>query len=91
MKDPHSEILYIETRLAGFTRDYVPSSSSDSAERQEEALRWVCAGLGFSLPETRIKGRGITREPDCEAVRLAVKFADFVVQHLDSPLKSPQT
>ena len=61
MKDPHSEILYIETKLAGFVRDYVRSSATDSVERQEEALRWVCAGFRFLLPETRIKGRGITR------------------------------
>lgn len=49
MKDQHAEIPDIEATLAGFVRDYIRASFSGSAERQEEALRWVCAGLEYLL------------------------------------------
>ena len=49
MKDPHAQIPGIETKLAGFVRDYIRASSSGPAESQDEALRWVCAGLKYML------------------------------------------
>lgn len=39
----------LETKLAGFVREYVQSRSAGGVEEQEEALRWVCAGFEWLL------------------------------------------